>query len=112
VFAVVVSFSFPRRSQGTGLCDYRAFVDLVSHRGLFGSDYVCSIEVLDPSVSDMSGALTINWFGSSPETCPRPKMVGDIIRAHRVSIQQFEGRLQVDSHLLSTKTALIIRILG
>ena len=65
-----------------------------------GSDYHVILKVIDPSVSALTTEqnnsytdISINFFASR-ELLPAPRKVGDIIRLHRLSVNNYQGRTQ------------------
>ncbi|KAK9825151.1 hypothetical protein WJX81_005905 [Elliptochloris bilobata] len=67
-----------------------------------GTDWYSLLKVTDPSIS--AEAQSIVWqdvqvFAPVPGQLPQPRNLYDIIRLHRVSVQEFNGRPQLVSSL-------------
>lgn len=66
-----------------------------------GTDYCSTVTLVDPS----GGKLTCMLFSGSPDTLPKIFKVGDIVRFHRLKIQEFNKEVQgVTSPGFSTLT--------
>ncbi|XP_043943280.1 protection of telomeres protein 1-like [Protopterus annectens] len=64
-------------------------------------DYCSTVTLVDPS----GGKLTCMLFSGSPDTLPKIFKVGDIVRFHRLKIQEFNKEVQgVTSPGFSTLT--------
>ena len=59
-----------------------------------GSDYVCTLSLVDPSIVSLDHSFKCVLFSKSKETLPCVKTVGDVVRFHRLGVGQFKGELQ------------------
>ncbi|CAI5733633.1 unnamed protein product [Hyaloperonospora brassicae] len=59
-----------------------------------GRDFVMTISVMDESCPTRAQAIQINVFWPTIAQMPKIKYVGDIIRFHKVKIQEYQGNIQ------------------
>ncbi len=60
-----------------------------------GPDHIVSLSIADESLPDPCKALSCNLFHGNVEGLPIPVGVGDVIRLHRVRVQQHDNRPQL-----------------
>ncbi|KAI9907137.1 hypothetical protein PsorP6_004586 [Peronosclerospora sorghi] len=68
-----------------------------------GRDYVMTVSVMDESCPTRAEAIQINVFYPTIAQMPKIKYVGDIIRFHKVKIQEYQGHIQGVSLDLKTR---------
>ena len=59
-----------------------------------GSDFVCTLSLVDPSLDSLEQSFKLVLFSKSKETLPSIKSVGDIVRFHHIAVGKFKGELQ------------------
>ena len=59
-----------------------------------GSDFVCTLSLVDPSLDSLDQSFKLVLFSKSKETLPLVKSVGDIVRFHQIAVGEFKGELQ------------------
>uniref|UniRef100_A0AAV1T566 Telomeric single stranded DNA binding POT1/Cdc13 domain-containing protein n=1 Tax=Peronospora matthiolae TaxID=2874970 RepID=A0AAV1T566_9STRA len=74
IYGVVVNVTLPKKSGGR--------------------DFVMTVSVMDESCPTRAEAMQINVFWPTIAQMPKIKYVGDIIRFHKVKIQEYQGRKQ------------------
>eukprot|EP00887_Chlorella_sp_A99_P006187 scaffold3.g6187.t1 len=78
LYAIVAECALPRRTKGT--------------------DMVCNLFLVDPSISDDQehrDGVELLCFAPHQRDLPHLRRPGDIVRLHRVKVQQFNGRAQL-----------------
>ena len=59
-----------------------------------GSDFVCTMSLVDPSFDSLDQSFKCVLFSKSKESLPLIKSVGDVVRIHRLGVREFRGDLQ------------------
>lgn len=59
-----------------------------------GSDFVCSLSLVDPSLASLEESFKLVLFSKSKERLPLIRSVGDIVRFHGVAVGNFKGEMQ------------------
>lgn len=59
-----------------------------------GSDFVCTLSLVDPSLDSLDQSFKLVLFSKSKETLPLVKSVGDVVRFHQIAVGEFKGELQ------------------
>ena len=59
-----------------------------------GSDFVCTISLVDPSFDSLDQGFKCVLFSKSKESLPLVTSVGDVVRFHRLGVGQYRGELQ------------------
>lgn len=73
---------------------YGVVVNMTLPKKTSGRDFCMTVSVTDESCPTRATAIQINIFYPTIEKMPKIKYVGDIIRFHKVKIQQYQDRIQ------------------
>ncbi|CAL8469199.1 g8740 [Coccomyxa elongata] len=77
---------------------YAVLVECSVPRPTRGKDWVCNARLVDPSTlghPHLQEGVEVLMFGASPEFLPNPDSVGDIIRIHRLVVQEYFNKPQL-----------------
>ncbi|KAG6958374.1 hypothetical protein JG687_00009423 [Phytophthora cactorum] len=73
---------------------YGVIINVTLPKKTSGRDFCMTVSVTDESCPTRAAAIQINIFYPSIAKMPKIKYVGDIIRFHKVKIQQYQDRIQ------------------
>ncbi|CAI5746185.1 unnamed protein product [Peronospora destructor] len=73
---------------------YGVVVNVTLPKKTSGRDMVMTVSVTDESCSTRAEAIQINVFYPTIAQMPKIKYVGDIIRFHKVKVQEYQGNIQ------------------
>ncbi|CAH0513946.1 unnamed protein product [Peronospora belbahrii] len=73
---------------------YGVVVNATLPKKTSGRDFVMTVSVTDESCSTRAEAISINVFYPTIAQMPKIKYAGDIIRFHKVKIQEYQGNIQ------------------
>ncbi|ETP41979.1 hypothetical protein, variant 1 [Phytophthora nicotianae P10297] len=73
---------------------YGVVVNMTLPKKTSGRDFCMTVSVTDESCPTRAAAIQVNIFYPTIEKIPKIKFVGDIIRFHKVKIQQYQDRIQ------------------
>lgn len=59
-----------------------------------GSDFVCTLSLVDASLASLDQSFKLVLFSKSKERLPLVRSVGDIVRFQNVAIGKFQGEMQ------------------
>ncbi|KAL9973756.1 hypothetical protein ACROYT_G020251 [Oculina patagonica] len=59
-----------------------------------GSDFVCTLSLVDPSLDSLEQSFKLVLFSKSKDTLPLVRSVGDIVCFHQIAVSEFKGELQ------------------
>ena len=59
-----------------------------------GSDFVCTLSLVDPSLPSMDSSFKCVLFSKSKEGLPSVKAVGDVVRFQHLGVGHYQGELQ------------------
>ena len=59
-----------------------------------GSDFVCTMSLVDPSFDSLDQSFNCVLFSKSKASLPLIKSVGDVVRIHRLGVREFRGDRQ------------------
>ncbi|BDA45056.1 probable protection of telomeres protein 1 at N-terminal half [Coccomyxa sp. Obi] len=77
---------------------YAVIVECSVPRPTRGKDWVCNARLVDPSTlghPHLQEGVEVLMFGASPDLLPNPDSVGDIIRIHRLVVQEYLNKPQL-----------------
>ncbi|CAI5738474.1 unnamed protein product [Peronospora farinosa] len=73
---------------------YGVVVNITLPKKTAGRDMVMTVSVTDESCSTRADAIQINVFYPTIAQMPKIKYIGDIIRFHKVKVQEYQGNIQ------------------
>lgn len=59
-----------------------------------GSDFVCTLSLVDPSLDSLEESFKLVLFSKSKERLPSVRSMGDIVCFHHIAVGEYQGGLQ------------------